>query len=317
MDTDQHRALTEEAIQWFVALRDGAVRPSDRLQFEQWRRKSPAHEKAWASVCETWDEVGKAAPVLATQIAAASKIASARNTWRNWVPVVAAACMVIAVSGLVISNPQWLADRQTGAGEQADVQLPDGSIAEMDSATALSYRVQDGERVVTLYSGQAHFRVASREGEPFVVEVRRGRIRALGTAFDVKMLPNSVSVAVTEHAVDVTHPGSGRVQLRKGQQVRYSEAGIGPVQRADMPAVLSWQQRRLVFEDTPLGEVLADLDRYRPGRLLVMDDAVRSLRVTAVLDVSDPEAALETIEKALPVKVLRVGQLISLISKKS
>ena len=121
---------------------------------------------------------------------------------------------------------------------------------------------------------------------------------------------------MAEHSVAVSTAG-GRVVVEQGQQVRYGQQRLGAVGAADLGRVEAWRRDRLVFHEAPLGEVIADLERYRGGRIVVTDSAVREIPVTAVFDALQAEAALDTIASSLPIRMHRVTGLLAVLSPKA
>src|SRR5262249_6139101 len=155
-------------------------------------------------------------------------------------------------------------------GERRSITLADGSRVDLDADSALSVAFSDAQRRITLERGRAFFQVAKDPARPFIVAAGAGEIRALGTAFDVKHgADRTVRVAVAEHAVSVAVAGDSQ-RLVEGGMMDYDERGLGPMARADLASLLSWRQDRLFFQDAPLGDVVADLDRYRRGRIVIL-----------------------------------------------
>jgi transmembrane sensor len=146
-----------------------------------------------------------------------------------------------------------------------------------------------------------------------VVDAAAGRTRALGTAFDVKLGADSVTVSVTERSVEVSVEGADRV-VGEGQQVRYGRKKIGAVREADLGQVEAWRRDRLIFQEAPLGEVIADLERYRGGRIVITDSRLRDIPVTAVFDTRKADAAVDTIAATLPIRVRRLTDLLVVLS---
>ncbi len=66
----------------------------------------------------------------------------------------------------------------------------------------------------------------------------------------------------------------------------------------------SWRRGLLVFDEQPLGEVVARLNRYRPGHLLVAPGALAQRRVSGVFRVADLEPSLQSISDELGVRSL-------------
>ncbi len=168
-----------------------------------------------------------------------------------------------------------------------------------------------------LIEGGAIFRAAPRdawEPRPFVVESAGGNIRALGTRFLVsRNADGSVQVGVLEHrvAVALEHPRTGTVgrrELCEGESLRYSaEGGVEAPLDGRLDDLTSWRRGLLVFDDQPLGEVVARLNRYRPGHLLVAPGALAQRRVSGVFRVADLEASLQSISDELGVRSLSLA----------
>lgn len=307
--------VLQEAQQWFVTLRDADVAAEDRQRFRAWLAADPAHRQAWAETERLWARLDTVVPVLRMQ--AASPDSALRPSRRGWLKQAAAAALLLGGGAAwYAASTDLLADHRTAVGERRGIRLADGSRVDLDAGSALSVAFDAGERRVTLHHGRAFFQVAPDAARPFIVAAGPGTVRALGTAFDVKLGAGNgsraVRVAVVEHAVSVTVGGDSQ-RLTEGQVTAYDDRGLGPVAQSDIASLLAWRQDRLFFQDAPLGEVVADLDRYRPGRIVILDQAVAALPVTGFFHAAQAEAALQTIEATLPVRVTRLTDRLVLI----
>lgn len=319
MEQDRQDLLIEEALRWLVLLRDDQATGQDREAFAAWLAAGPAHEAAWGRAQHVWSHAGIIEPAIrAGRQGAGPNVAHLppprRLSRRRWMGGAMAAGVLALAGGYVLSRPATFADYRTGIGERRTVTLADGSVVELGSATAMSVAFDEGGRTVTLHEGEAFFTVAADTARPFVVAAANGRTRALGTAFNVKRLPDAVIVSVAEHTVAVTANGDRPVEVETGRQARYGPDGVEPATAADLGAVQAWRRDRLVFLDAPLGDVVADLERYRRGRIVVTDRRIGALPVTAVIDVRETDAALRTIADTLPVRVRRMTDLLVLLS---
>jgi transmembrane sensor len=104
------------------------------------------------------------------------------------------------------------------------------------------------------------------------------------------------------------------VVVGEGQQIRYGGRRLGTVRKADLGLVEAWRRDRMIYQEVPLGEVIADLERYRGGRIIVTDSRLRDIPVTAVFDSHQADAALDTIAAALPIRMRRVTGLLVILS---
>jgi ferric-dicitrate binding protein FerR (iron transport regulator) len=159
-------------------------------------------------------------------------------------------------------------------GQQRSVTLPDGSTADLNSGTALTYQrgfrawpFVDADRRRVRLDGEAFFSV--RDGDrPFVVRTANARVRVTGTRFNVRARPSADSataVAVAAGRVEVrSSRGPGRaVVLEQGQasRVRNAEAAPTPPQPTDLAPVLAWRQDGFAVTEAPLSAVVRELER--------------------------------------------------------
>ncbi len=312
MTEPQHPTpLIEDALHWLVVLREDDS-PQTQAAFQAWLASGPEQQAAWRRAQHVWAHADSLVPAM-TQTA---KVVPLRRVpLRRWMSYAAAACLLLALTGYVVASAGLLADHRTGTAELRSLSLKDGSEVQLGSATAISVEMTDrGARIVTLHKGEAHFSVAPDATRPFIVRAAGGETRALGTAFDVKIVADGAVVTVTEHAVAVRAPDGLTGNAVEGQQIRYGEAGLSDAKAVDVAGAMAWRRNRLVFYDAPLGEVVADLERHRMGRILITDARLKTLPVTAVFDSAQTDAAIETIARTLPVKLQRYGALLTVIS---
>jgi transmembrane sensor len=345
MQEQRQDPLIEAALRWLTVLRDKAASDDDRQAFARWLKDDPRHEAAWRRAQQVWMRVGKIGPAFAQQAPAADaslpkpaptpvlrppetrpamprpaiprpEARRSSTGRRRFFQATAAVAVVALAAGVPLSQLGLFADHRAGTGERLTVPLPDGSAVELAPASALSVDFAADRRRVVLLEGEAFFTVTPDPLRPFVVEAAGGRTRALATAFDVKLAGQSVTVTAIEHSVEIVVGGASQV-VNEGQQVRYRDGTIDAVHDADLAQVDAWRHDRIVFQDAPLGEVIADLQRYRGGRIILSDSGLRTLRVTAAFDARQADAALDTIAAGLPIRVKRLGDLLVVLSPKA
>jgi transmembrane sensor len=243
-----------------------------------------------------------------------------RRAWRPLAALAASLAILVAGSILWFGDPRLLlaADHRTAPGERSTVTLADGSTVTLGPATALAIKYSDTERRLELLAGVAYFTAAPMQGNerrPFIVEAANGTVRALGTQFAVDRLASSVEVVVAEHDVAVTLADSTRreIVLAPGQALRYADAGLGPVRQVNVGMATAWQRGRLIFDQVPLGDVVAELNRYRRGRIVITDDALAAKSVSGVFDTAKPDDVLATITRELGVRTTSLPPMITLL----
>lgn len=332
--------LVEEALRWFVVLKDKSASAADHAAFNRWLQEDPRHAAAWKQAQRTWMRVGKIGPAFANSAPAAISLGApaadaapprlaatpamrpsvsrpAPVSRRRLFYAAAAVTALIVPTALALSRPGLFADQHTTVGERRTVSLPDGSTVELASATALSIDFTGKVRRVVLHAGEAFFDVAPDPARPFVVEAAGGSVRTAGAAFDIKFAGDTVATAVVRGTIEVSLTGLPSANVGEGQQVRYGERQIGPVREADLAQVQAWRQDRLVFQDTSLGDAIADLERYRGGHIVMTDSSLRALPVTAAFDARQADAALDTIAQTLPIRVRRLTDFLVLLSPRA
>ena len=313
-------SVKDVAAEWFVRLRHDAVSDGDRAAFEAWRDADPTHAEAYREMERLWaglDQIERPAPSRDgsdhAQVAVIGQAQRGRRRALQRFAIAASVAALACVGAYGLAPPGLFADHRTGFGEQREVVLEDGSTAHLNTASALAVDFTAGSRRVVLQAGEAYFQVATDPERPFIVEADDGRVEALGTAFSVKRADDAVEVIVTESKVAVSVPGEAVKRLAAGQGISFSDGRLGKVVNVDAATALAWRRGRMVFDNRPLGEVLAELARYRQGRILVLDSSVESLPVTGSFSIADTDATLDTIERILPVRLHRFGELLVLV----
>lgn len=298
-------ALRDEAIERLVQLHSGSANAAARMDFLRWRGQSPEHERAAREAEALWG-------ALPDTRHAEDYRRRARRP-RRWLALAVAAC--VGAIAVTLALPQPLAglyaDYTTRTGERRLLELADGSRVWLNSDSALSVDFNAQQRRLRLHGGEALFDVAKDPSRPFIVEAKGGEVRAVGTRFDVDSRGPQVRVDVTEGVVQVNSAGGAPVRLSAGERLTYRDsAAPEAVQPLDLSSASAWQRGKLIFNQRPLGEVLDELERYLPGRIVLTDSALRQHKVSGVFDLQDPDALLKTLERLQPVKVTHLPWLV-------
>lgn len=229
-----------------------------------------------------------------------------------------AACLlasVITVRMLGLTDV-WLSDYHTATGERTEITLADGSRVILDTDTALSVHFGESFRRVELLRGRASFEVAPDPRYPFEVTGGAVTARALGTAYEVAVSGSEVRVSVLEHSVAVRTSGSDQeVTLSAGQQAHWNGRKLKGPEPADLRAAAAWHKGKLIFENRPLAEAIAELDRYRPGAILITSAELRALRVTGVFPLDQPDSVLNDMAATLKLRTTQLGPWITLLHR--
>lgn len=314
-----NRQVLDEASAWFVDFRVGDVDAGARARFDQWLRASPEHIRAYMEIAQTYVEL----PVLKTdhQVDVDSLVASARSDAnvlnlsepmprpipaperRPAVSVWAvAASLIIAVTGFgtyTLYRQYRYPTYTTGIGENRTITLPDASTVYLNARSRLRLQFSEGERDVELLEGQALFEVTHDPSRPFIVRSRGAIVRAVGTQFEVYDASTGTRVTVIEGRVTVADAAAepdgiapATTYVSAGEQVTVTDQAVTKPRHADLAAATAWTQRHLVFDDTPLSEVVDDFNRYNARQLIIEDKALAAFHVSGVYTSTDPASLI-------------------------
>ena len=316
-------AQEQAALAWLSLLHD---QPSsgDQATFSHWLQADPAHAEAYAQAQVIWELSEVPARTLADEDALAlqgylnAMNRARRSSVRRWSGGLAlAASLLLMVSmGAGWQPSRWFddlgADYVSAPGQVRSVTLADQSVITLDADSAIAVDFSGGERHVEVRRGAAFFSV-SHTGEPFVVDANRGEARVLGTQFEVRLQPMGAQVSVLSGRVGVT-PAKGAEQqvLGADQQVAYSAGHARALHAIDAQAQLAWRQGWLNYYKAPLADVVQDLRRYYPGRILLLNDELGARRISGSFPSHDPQAVLASLQGVLGFQQNHLGNLIIL-----
>lgn len=286
--------IAQAAAEWAIR-HDRGLTATEQDDFTQWLATDARHRAAWAEHRWGWDELDRLAG-LQTSVHAvpdpdllAPK--SAGRKW-GWLALAAAAAVAMGLFAVreISSAPDPAITHTLARIEQRE--LPDGSVIALNRGAVVTEHFTAGERRVRLERGEAHFQVAKDATRPFFVEAGGVAVRAVGTAFNVRLDSASVEVLVTEGKVSVAPEaglpaGGSPTYVTIGERTVVSRAPAAPapqvavVPPAEIEARLAWQPRLLDFNDAPLPEIVAEFNRRNPVRLTLGDSALQELRLSA------------------------------------
>ncbi|MBJ2219194.1 FecR family protein [Pseudomonas sp. MF7453] len=322
----QQHSITEAAAEWAVRLHAGALSEQEQAELRQWIARDSRHEGALRFAEQTWaalGEVHKDDPVHRQRPATPTPPVRRSKRRRPWQRAAAVALIVVVAGVGWVRGPDVLlhlqADYVTQKGEVRTVQLADGSKVELDSASAIRLDYDGVQRGISLLQGSAVFDVAPMKGEetrPFVVRSAGGQTRALGTRFVVEREGQSQAwVGVLQHSVEVSmqaSPTTGPAErvVQQGQAARYSpDDGVVSLDQFDVDRATSWRRGVLIFDRQPLAKVIEQLNRYRPGRVVLADAALGEREVSGVFRLDMLDSALATLTQELQVQRLDLAGL--------
>lgn len=293
--------VAREAADWLVKVIDNKMSSPERSAFEAWL-EDERHRETFANLQRLW----RGSSELPDIKARAPK--PRRVTRRD----LGKAAIVLAAGGVGWSylSDHPFADHRTGTGVRKSFNTPDGTQIDLAARSSLSIHFTESHRRITLHQGEAFFNVA-KDARPFSVDAGGGVTTALGTSFGVRLRGSEARVIVVEHATRVSLGGSA-VDVDAGYEVEYG-ATLGPVEQGDPSEELSWRDGRLVFNGTPLSEVVQALNLWRRGRILVLDSELAQRPVTLIADVNRLDSIDKEIERSMRIRAVQITPLLILL----
>ena len=298
--------VVEQAMLWMVRLQSGASSDGEQLACLQWRQENPANERAWQRLAGLGQGLRDATCSLPAP--RARRLLQARTqVSRRAVLGGLAGAGVLMLAGLGASQrsfmPTLLSDFATATGQRHTWRLDGGVELQLDTHSALDSDRLAGLQVLTLNRG----RVLLEAGQGARVSLRTAQVSispARASRLIVAQQRTATLVQVLDGQVLVDYGQGARAELDAGWQQRFYGVGAGPL--AALPTGASaWTQGLLLAERLPLGQLLQELDRYRPG-LLRCDPRVEGLLVSGSFSVDQPDASLDLLTQVLPIRVQRV-----------
>ena len=298
------------ALAWLSVLHDQPD-SGDQATFSRWLHADPAHAEAYAQAQVVWELSEVAGSRLAGEEAlvmqrylSAMNVSKRNRVWQWSSGVAVAACLLLMLGVFAGWQPaRWIddlgADYVSAPGQVRTLTLADQSRVTLDADSAIAVNFSGGERHVQLRRGVAFFQV-SHTGEPFVVDAQNGEARVLGTEFEVRRQPEGAQVTVLSGRVGVKAGAHAPQQiLSADQQVAYDGGVSGAVQGVDSKARLSWRSGWLTYSKTPLVDVVADLKRYFPGQIVLLNTELGQRRISGSFPSHDPQAVLNSLQGVL------------------
>lgn len=329
--------MFEEAADWVLRLNAAPDDAALRQKFDQWLA-IPGHAAAWAEVWQTWDALGAIAhdsvgpgPGVAparvamrpTKTGQAAR--SARPTrWPRRIKVLGAGITAIWIAWIAVPHAiiAMEADYRTATAQRETIQTRDGSTVDLAGASAIATDIGLAERRVRLLKGEAFFDVARDSTRPFVVDAAGVEVTVLGTAFNVLVTSESTTIALLHgsvRAMPASRAAKGAaatIILEPGQKITILHSTgatfVTPIAAVEIGA---WREGLVFMDDLPFAEAAEIIGRYHPAWISIPEDALAVRRVSGLIDLSDPEAALALLAGLFGAKVREVTPFLRLVTR--
>jgi len=298
----------------------GELREEDELSLKQWLNSSEENQQIFNEYKKIWEKVKTSEPETIPDFEFFWKNLSNKmyhdnlsdSEKSNIFPIfnlilrhrwlVAAAVLIITITFLVLYQNQFYSEGTesyyTRNAERRLLILPDSSKVQMNNASQVSFSNSDfdSERIVKL-SGHAFFSV-KKNGKPFVVKTENAQINVIGTSFDVKARNNITRVIVQSGTVEFAaeNKTDNKIILRANQMSECIGYSLPQHPKTvNTKYLLGWLDNKLVFESTPLKEIVKELERVYDVKILLASRDLWNIKITGEFKNQKLEKVLEII----------------------
>lgn len=303
--------LEHEAYGWVVRFISGEAGRDDIEALKRWSERSPAHLAAFDQASKIWKGIDSRLSQPVTQASmvrldGANTVATSAHSrvGRRAFLGGALAASAAGAAFLVVRPPLGLwpswaelaADYRTDAGEQRQIVLADSVSIDMNTRTsiALLSSKETADRI-ELIRGEAML-AAPKTSRPVTVIAADGRAIATDARLNVRYDDRNVCVTCLQGLVRVEQQGAV-LPLPAGQQVVYSERSVSAPVAIDSATVTAWKDGIIIFDATPIADVVAEVNRYRRGRIILTNAALGRERLNARFRIENIDRVVGQIEQ--------------------
>ena len=301
-DSSEENTLTEQAATWFLRMQQSDSNDAERKAFEAWIAESEAHRTEYQQYAQLWQTLDQLE----------QKPRKRSRSTATWIVTLA----------ILFGSLQWLTSYEeiitTAIGEHQRIILADGTTIDINTDSTLRLALYGFTRKVTLERGEALFKIGDERLRSFEVHAGNGILRDIGTEFNVIKEESNVTVAVFEGAVEVgiPHQNDAIRLLHGGEQLTYSTHDLSGISSADRETAVAWRKNRLIFRETPLEEVIRQINRYHSHPVRLGDPQLSTLKVSGEFNSTDRAGLIQALATLFPLRASELDSVTLLTYQK-
>jgi transmembrane sensor len=335
----RHQQAMDSAANWFSRMRSPVKSTRLEEEFRAWLEEDPIHalayeqcETIWTMTSELRNDEDIKQEIAKTREIANLNTGNQGNQGIQGSSVLsglmtgfgkAAAVLLLMVGVLYMTKTVEPDKYYTDIGEQRLLVLPDDSTAILNTDTSLITQYNEQTRRIVLEKGEAYFDVKTDKDRPFEVHAIGGIVRAVGTAFNVAIQKEGVSVTVIEGTVVIEtdrkkdYAQQVLVEIEPGQAVKFHSDGfVSEIAAVDLKRISAWRDRKIYFNSDRLVDAIEEFNRYTRKKIILKSDALRDKLITGVFNIGDTESFVFALEQAFNISVVRIEESILLNESK-
>jgi transmembrane sensor len=325
-------AIRDQAAQW-VVREDRGLSPVEQRAFQSWLKADPRHATAYGQSTASWRHFQSLSAALRNPAQEPQPLLS------RW-PVLAGLAAAALICALIIYQRSTPAFETSPLASNLSAPLPitrrlaDGSIARLKADAEIEEIYTPQERRVRLVRGEAFFTVEKDKVRPFYVEAGNTTVRAVGTAFSVRLQTHEVNILVTEGTVQVTPPpptvgaemhmaatparveAGHRAIVASSPREKVPEVLVSPVTTAEIVNSLAWNVPMLELAGSTLGDLATAFTQQSGQKIEITDPLLRAVRIGGRFPHQDVEGFVRVMEEIYNVQSERRADGTLVLSKK-
>lgn len=307
--------VLDQAVGWLVRIESSGATPEVLEACQRWRQANALHETVWQALQKS-DATFQSLAALPGTVAldTLERLNGNHHSRRQALKLLGVGLLACGVTGWTLRESTlvpWGADYATGVGERRQFLLSDGTRLQLNTASTVDVQLGAQRRLITLRRGEIFIDTGKDSAEPggrrsFWVSTRHAQLQAIGTAFAVRDEQQATRLRVEDGVVVIQGAGEP-VLVAAGEEYLIDANGSHRVQVSTLNAS-AWTRGQLVAKRMHLGDLSAELARYRHG-WLHCDPAIAQLEVSGVFQLDDIDRALSALSDSLPVRIERFTPL--------
>lgn len=310
-------ALEEESLVWVERMTSGSASRADLAALQLWRNQSRAHASALREAIEFHRACWGLAEERATQ-AFVQPIIRRPKIARRAALGAAMAVFAGAAAWAAVNPPLHLwpsvaeigADYRTEKGEQRQIILDQSVHVHMNTMTSLSKEQVAGKDGARLIEGEIAVTLPATT-KPYTVLVSELAITALGGTINIRSDATGISVTAIDGKADITFGGQ-TMSLAPQQMARVIDGVLQSPKVVDLAPIEAWRQEILLLRNSSVAAAVQEINRYRPGVIVIGSSRLAARRINVVLQLSDIPGSLAAICSLTGARATTVGDYVIL-----
>ncbi len=202
-------------------------------------------------------------------------------------------------------------------GQKKIIVLSDCTKVWINSGSTFQYPLHFNNNRTVHLSGEAYFEVTKDPIHPFIVTTPTIKVKVLGTGFDVFAYPDEALVKTTlVHGKVAVYPNFSKEITKKSillpgeQYILYRRSNTFDIIKVNPDIYTTWRQNKLIFMDTPLKEVIKQLERWYNVKININDPVVEQFSCTVSFTREPLQKILNVLQDIIPIRITHSGHNI-------